>query len=386
MSAAQKRHVNQMNNRSSAPKKVAAGGVVAALAVGGASAYAAYDTVTVDVDGKITQVATFSDSNDSILERAGVTSAPGDVVKRQGDITNGGKLVYRSTKPVTVVIDGVEKQMKTNAVTVKELIESLPNLSKEDKIDAPEGKIPADGIRLDITRAKDVVVKDDGKDTRLNIAAKTVGDLLKQRGIKLGAEDTVTPAPETPLTDGLTVAISRLIEKTITEDQEIPATENVISDDSLYEDETVVEEEGKPGSKKVEVKVTSRDGVELAREILKETVVTEPGVTTIRQGTKSRAAETASASSAAAAPAAGYGVWDSLAQCESGGNWAIDTGNGFSGGLQFTDSTWAAYGGTAYAPRASQATREQQIAVAEKVQAGQGWGAWPACTASLGIG
>lgn len=78
-------------------------------------------------------------------------------------------------------------------------------------------------------------------------------------------------------------------------------------------------------------------------------------------------------------------TWDQLAQCESGGNWAINTGNGFSGGLQFTDQTWNGFGGQEYAPRAYMATREQQIAVAEKVQASQGWGAWPACTAKLGI-
>ena len=77
--------------------------------------------------------------------------------------------------------------------------------------------------------------------------------------------------------------------------------------------------------------------------------------------------------------------WDKLAQCESGGNWAINTGNGYQGGLQFSPSTWAGYGGTEYAATADQATREQQIAVAERVQAAQGWGAWPACTARLGI-
>ena len=75
-------------------------------------------------------------------------------------------------------------------------------------------------------------------------------------------------------------------------------------------------------------------------------------------------------------------IWDSLAQCESGGNWGINTGNGYAGGLQFSPSTWAAYGGTGSAASAS---REQQIAVAEKVQAGQGWGAWPACAAKLGL-
>ncbi|MDQ0692269.1 transglycosylase family protein [Arthrobacter sp. W4I7] len=75
-------------------------------------------------------------------------------------------------------------------------------------------------------------------------------------------------------------------------------------------------------------------------------------------------------------------TWDSLAQCESGGNWATNTGNGFSGGLQFSPGTWAAYGG---AGSASDASREQQIAVAEQVQAAQGWGAWPSCAAQLGL-
>jgi nucleoid-associated protein YgaU len=71
--------------------------------------------------------------------------------------------------------------------------------------------------------------------------------------------------------------------------------------------------------------------------------------------------------------------WDAVAQCESTGNWAINTGNGFYGGLQFTNSTWQAYGGGAYAQSANQASRTQQIAIAEKVLAGQGIGAWPVC-------
>ncbi|MGC9665839.1 transglycosylase family protein [Planosporangium sp. 12N6] len=82
---------------------------------------------------------------------------------------------------------------------------------------------------------------------------------------------------------------------------------------------------------------------------------------------------------AQAASAASSVNWDAVAQCESGGNWSINTGNGFYGGLQFTQSTWAGYGGKQYAARADQATREQQIAVAEKVRAGQGMGAWPVC-------
>ncbi|WP_053853247.1 transglycosylase family protein [Streptomyces sp. NRRL B-24085] len=82
--------------------------------------------------------------------------------------------------------------------------------------------------------------------------------------------------------------------------------------------------------------------------------------------------------------AADGGVWDRIAQCESGGNWHISTGNGYYGGLQFSAGTWRAYGGTAYAPTADQATKSQQITVATKVQRAQGWEAWPTCSARAG--
>jgi hypothetical protein len=75
--------------------------------------------------------------------------------------------------------------------------------------------------------------------------------------------------------------------------------------------------------------------------------------------------------------------WAAVARCESGGNWAIDTGNGYYGGLQFSQPTWDAFGGGAYAPRADLATQSQQIAVAEKVLAVQGPGAWPICGRNL---
>ncbi|MFI0966929.1 transglycosylase family protein [Streptomyces sp. NPDC021080] len=84
------------------------------------------------------------------------------------------------------------------------------------------------------------------------------------------------------------------------------------------------------------------------------------------------------------AAAADNGVWDRIAQCESGGNWHINTGNGYYGGLQFSAGTWRAYGGTAYAPTADKASRSGQIAIATKVQSAQGWGAWPTCSARAG--
>jgi resuscitation-promoting factor RpfA len=87
-----------------------------------------------------------------------------------------------------------------------------------------------------------------------------------------------------------------------------------------------------------------------------------------------------------AAHAATEQQWDNVAHCESGGNWHINTGNGYYGGLQFTSSTWLGYGGGHYASRADLASKSAQIAIAEKVLASQGWGAWPVCSQYRGAG
>ena len=91
----------------------------------------------------------------------------------------------------------------------------------------------------------------------------------------------------------------------------------------------------------------------------------------------------AAAIMAPTASAAPDSDWDRLAQCEAGGNWHINTGNGFYGGLQFTNQTWNGFGGGKYAPNAHQATKSQQIEIAQKVLQTQGPGAWPVCGANL---
>jgi len=105
-----------------------------------------------------------------------------------------------------------------------------------------------------------------------------------------------------------------------------------------------------------------------------------PGGNTARPGDTVSAIAARADGSTARAPAAGVN-WAAIAACESGGNWAADTGNGFYGGLQFTEQTWLGFGGGQYAGSANLATEAQQIAVAEKVLAVQGLGAWPVCGA-----
>ena len=90
------------------------------------------------------------------------------------------------------------------------------------------------------------------------------------------------------------------------------------------------------------------------------------------------------AMAAPTATAAPDSDWDRLAQCESGGDWHINTGNGYQGGLQFSAQTWSGYGGDEFAATADQASKEQQIEIGERVLAGQGAGAWPNCGGPLG--
>src|SRR5699024_6795943 len=135
-------------------------------------------------------------------------------------------------------------------------------------------------------------------------------------------------------------------------------------------------EPGKPGEREVVYTVTRVNGVETARERGAETVLTEATPAVVRVGTKAKPE----------APQSSRGrTWDAIAQGESGGNWSTNTGRGFSGGLQFHPQTWIGHGGRQYAPSAHLATREQQSAIAEKVQASRGWGAWPACTSRRGL-
>jgi len=107
-----------------------------------------------------------------------------------------------------------------------------------------------------------------------------------------------------------------------------------------------------------------------------------PAPAVYRLPSQERSPAPASASSTQRSVAVGGSVWDRLAQCESGGNWATNTGNGYSGGLQFSPGTWQANGGSG---SASDASRAEQIRVAQRVLASQGWGAWPSCSAQLGL-
>ena len=142
----------------------------------------------------------------------------------------------------------------------------------------------------------------------------------------------------------------------------------------MTEGDTKVVRAGRDGSREVVYRLRIDNGEVVVRKELSSKTLSEPRDAIVRVGTKAEAA---------ANFASGSTVWDQLAECESGGNWAINTGNGYYGGLQFNLDTWQAYGGTGYPHENS---RETQIAVATRLRdANGGYGAWPHCSQQLGL-
>ena len=378
-----KSQIDRLNGSTSVPLRMATGSMLATLLVGGGLAVVNKKDVTIDVNGQQMDLVTMSNSVEGALRQAGIKIGPDDLIVPSPSerLTRTESIKVRSAKSVAVVVDGQEKTIKSTALTVDELVSEIGSeiggVNEGDLLSkGRDTVIPADGMKLDITRPKVVSINDGGDVTYTQMAASNVGDLLRRRNINLNPEDVVTPSITSPVKAGMDVRIDRVRTDQVRETVPFEAPANYKDDATAFEGDEVVEEAGTPGSKEVKRSIRIVNGKEESNTVISEKEVAPAKPATIKRGTKAKSS----------APSVANGsVWDSLAQCEAGGNWAINTGNGFSGGLQFTPSTWLAYGGGQYAPQAHLATREQQIAVASKVQAGQGWGAWPACTAKLGL-
>ncbi|MEO5310767.1 transglycosylase family protein [Corynebacterium sp. c24Ua_83] len=392
MSPKKKSHLHRINNTSSTPLRIATGGMLATLVVGGGVAVAGQKSVTLDVNGDIIQASTMSGDVEGALKSAGVEIDNRAMVTPALDeaISDNSKITVRSARTVALTIDGKQEKIDTTALTVGSLLDQIGRSDAVSSLSqARNQEIPLDGMELEIVTPKKFTLNDGGKDGRMSLPARTVGEIFEMRGTPLGKEDKVTPAANTPLKEGMHVEVTRIANREETKVEEIPAPERVKEDPNMPEGEEKVVEKGAPGKARVVATVRTVNGEEVSRKEKSSKEITAPKERVIIRGTKKADKDEGKdkgSNTGAAAPAVANGsVWDQLAQCEAGGDWSINTGNGFSGGLQFTPSTWAGFGGTEYAPAAHMATREQQIAVAERVQAAQGWGAWPACTSKMGL-
>jgi uncharacterized protein YabE (DUF348 family) len=378
-------------------KKIATAILSATLIVGlvaGAVAYASVrKTVTLSVDGKEQTVKTTDDTVADVLESQDVSIGKHDAVAPSLDteIDEGTRIAVSYGRQLTLTVDGKKKVYWTTATNVDDALDQLGQrfVAGAELAASRSSTIDRGGMKLTVNTPKDIKLRVGGeKPEKVTTTALTVGEALVDQGVKLDKDDRVQPKLGATIDDGSKVVVTRFVTKTKTVDVALPYDTVVRESNRLYTDESKVRREGQSGSAKVTYRIVRINGAFDHRNEVKRVVTAAPVDEIQVQGTKEYPEpEPAPAPEPEpAAPSAPSGsVWDQLAQCESGGNWAINTGNGYYGGLQFTISTWQGYGGGAYAETANLASREEQIAIAEKVQASQGWGAWPACAASLGL-
>ncbi|MDQ3577693.1 MAG: transglycosylase family protein [Actinomycetota bacterium] len=351
--------------------------------VGGAAAIAMNNTVTVDVDGQTKQVSTYADTVGEVLEEEGIQVGSHDSVSPSptAEIGDDGRIVLQRGRQLHMTIDGEKREAWVRATTLGEALKQA-NVPVDGvwMSAGAESAVPVGGFTVEIKTPKDIVLFDGANaPKKLTTTALTVQELMDEQKLTLGPEDVITPGGDLKITKGAEVRISRTGVTVINEAEPIPAPVEKIEDPEMDKGKESIVEPGVPGERMVTYRVTQKNGKETKREEIgaKETIAPKPKI--VKIGTKKPPEPKQPVITDGSA-------WDRLAQCEATGNWAINTGNGYYGGLQFNKSTWDAYGGDQYAAYPHQASREQQIATATKVRDSRGgYGAWPGCARKLGL-
>jgi uncharacterized protein YabE (DUF348 family) len=354
--------------------------IVVTAVVGTTVAYAAMTkSVTVSLDGEAHQVSALGGTVGDVLEAEGVEVGAHDQVAPALDqeVSDGTKISVRFGRPLELTVDGDTETYWVTATDVDSALRQIGRAYDGAALSVSRGAdIDRGGLELEVATPKQISVKiGAGKAVKKTVAALDVRHLLDQLGVDVDKDDQVKPRLGADLDHGTKVVVTRI--KTVTKrvKREVVDFRTIErADDSLDEGTTAIARTGETGLRDVTYRITFRNGEMTVRKVLRQRWFERPVAAIVEVGTR----EVVTANFAG-----GSTVWDRLAQCESGGNWATNTGNGYYGGLQFSLGTWQAYGGSGLP---SQASRETQIAIATKVRdASGGYGAWPACAASLGL-
>jgi uncharacterized protein YabE (DUF348 family) len=359
---------------------VGAGAVAVAAVVGTTVGYASMGKdITLNVDGHVEHVTAEGDTVGQVLKDQGISlHAHDEVAPAVGaPVHDGTSIAVRYGKQLKLDVDGATSTYWVTATDVRGALQEIDRSFDRSRLSVSRGAgITRDGLRIAVATPKRLTFVIGGrKAVHRTLPIVTVGQALKALDLKVGKHDVVRPGLHRRLTDGDKVVLDRIrIVRRHVSGEAVPFATVTHDDSSMAQGESSVVRTGREGLRDVTYRISYRNGHLVARRVLSQQVLREPVSEVERVGTK-----TVSTTNFAG----GSTVWDQIAQCESGGNWATNTGNGYYGGLQFSLGTWHAYGGSGLPSSASRLT---QIAIATKIRnASGGYGAWPACAASLGL-
>ncbi len=352
--------------------------VLVALVLGLVAFVGNNKTITLNVDGKVSSVQSFGGTVGEVVKGAKVELQPSDRVSPSLDahVQDGAVINVNLAKAVKVSLDGAERTISTTSPTVEGLVTELGVASASQLSVPKDAQLAVSGSFVAISTPKTVSVVADGKATKTTTTAATVAKVLEDAKLSLGASDRVSQPGNAPVVNDMVIKVSRVDVSKTAKTTEPVAFETLTTESAdMFKGEKKVTQAGVAGTTSKSFKLVLVDGREASRTLVSETVSTQPVTEKVTVGTKEKPKP--AANTGADAPAMmNQGMWDKIAQCESGGNWSINSGNGYYGGLQFDVGTWLSSGGGAYAPNAAAASKAQQIAVANRVYAQRGLQPW----------
>jgi resuscitation-promoting factor RpfB len=370
--------LTRLHQTPSPPLRLLVAAELLALVFAGGYAVAAHKSVTLSVDGTAMTVSTMKSRVVDIVKENGFNVSDRDDLYPAADerVHDAENIVLRRSRPLQISLDGQNaKQVWTTASTVDEALAQLSMTDTAPAAASRSSRVPLAGMALPVVSAKTVELNDGGALRNVHLAAAKVGDLLVSIGAPLQQSDRVIPGAAAPVVDGMRIEVTRNRIEKITERVPLAPSRRRVEDPEMNIRREVVDDPGTPGVQDVTYAVTKVNGVETGRLPVASVVVTPAREAVVRVGVKP----------GTDVPEVSNGdIWDAISHCEAGGNWAINTGNGYYGGVQFDQNTWERNGGLRFAPRADLASREEQIAIAEVTRARQGWGAWPVCSRRAG--
>jgi uncharacterized protein YabE (DUF348 family) len=347
--------------------------LVSALAglvlLGGAGAWAATTrTVTLTVDGVSRTLHTHAGDVAGVLAHAGIDLGPRDVLAPHADaaVADGAQIFLDHGRQVTAVVDGRTRTFWTTARSVDAALGDLGMRDGRLLVSASRSsRVPLAGMRFEVRTEKRVTLDVHGARSTVTTYAATVGELLGERHVTLGAGDETDPPAGAPLAADAEVLVARIERRTRTLTVRVPASVEVREDPALMLDQTSVVQAGRDGTQQRTVEYTYADGTLLGTRVLSSRVTAAPRTEVRSQGSTPYPPDDTGRN------------WAALARCESGGRPGAVSANGAYHGLyQFSVDTWRRMGGIGLP---SEATPREQTYRAILLYKRSGAGQWPNC-------
>ena len=368
---------------------LAQGAAALAVAAGSVGVAHADKSVAMTVDGQPTTVHVFGSTVEDVLDKKGIEVGAHDVVvpSPETEISDGDRVSVRFGRKLVVTVDGEKKEYWTTATTVGDALADIGIRGEGAVLSASRSQpLGRGGLEMAVTMPKDVTVTVGGKKQKVSTVAADVRGVLTQLDVTKKKNDILKPGFSAEVTDGMKITLKRVTTKTKTTTEAVAYETTTRKDSSMPEGTSKTVTAGRKGTKEIVTRHTYVDGKRDRSKVLETTITKKPVTKIVAVGTKApepAAPSTSSAPARSAGNTSGAGLnlanaamWDRIAQCESSGNWSINTGNGYYGGLQFNSATWLSVGGDDFAPRADLASRAEQITVANRLYAQRGLQPW----------